>query len=80
MTIGPAETSDLLLSAAESGGAGAAGVIVAGPLAGRRIVLARRPTGALSRHGTLGAARLDEAGFAHLVLEHICEWAGSPYH
>jgi len=67
VTIGPAEASDLLLAAAETGGAGAAGVIVAGTLAGRRVVLTRNRSGVLIRHGGLGGDALDEAAFVLLA-------------
>jgi xanthine dehydrogenase accessory factor len=62
VTVGPAETSALLLESSEAGGSGASVVVVGGSAvpAGRRLVLTRDPHGSESRHGGLGAKALDE--------------------
>ena len=67
MTLGPAEVSRLLLSAAESGGSGAV-VVVVGEVgeSGRRMALTRSPDGEETVHGSLGGG-LDEAALDRLL-------------
>jgi len=66
MTLGPTESSALLLSTADGGGSGVAVVIVGGSAgrAGPRLALTRGPDGAQRRHGGLGSAAIDERALA----------------